>query len=121
MIRSAAAVVAGIVTLTVVSFAIEYALTPFLPNPWMKTVTFAYGFVCVALGGYVAARLARRLPLGHAAAMGIAQAGLTIVAMVSPVAGHASHLQWMITAVLSVPAALAGGFVAYVRQAAPAA
>jgi NADH:ubiquinone oxidoreductase subunit 5 (subunit L)/multisubunit Na+/H+ antiporter MnhA subunit len=41
--------------------------------------------------------------------MGIVQAGLTIVAMLSPVANHASPLQWIVIAILSIPAALAGG------------
>jgi hypothetical protein len=119
MVRSVLAVLAGIVVLTVASFALEYALTPFLPNAWVKSVTFAYGFLCVAGGGYVTAWLARRLPLKHAVAMGIAQAGLTILAMFSPEASHASQLQWIITAILSVPAAMAGGFV-YSRRIAPA-
>jgi hypothetical protein len=47
----------------------------------------------------------------HAAAMGIVQAGLTIMAMLSPVANHASRLQWIVTAALSIPAALFGGAV----------
>jgi hypothetical protein len=65
--------------------------------------------MCVAVGGYVAARVARRWPIRHAAAMGIVQAGLTIVAMLSPLANHASPLQWIAIATLSIPAALAGG------------
>jgi energy-converting hydrogenase Eha subunit F len=52
-----------------------------------------------------------RLPVQHAAALGIVQAGLTILAMLSPVANHASHLQWIIIAIVSIPAALAGGIV----------
>jgi hypothetical protein len=113
-----------IAVLTVTSFAIEAAVDPLLlrvfrqalPDPaalstnhWIKTLTFAYGLICVALGGYVAARIARRLPIKHAAAMGIVQAGLTIAAMLSPEANHASRLQWITIAILSVPAALAGG------------
>jgi hypothetical protein len=43
--------------------------------------------------------------------MGIIQAGLTIVAMLSPVGNHASPLQWILTAILSIPAALVGGVV----------
>jgi hypothetical protein len=42
---------------------------------------------------------------------GVIQASLTIVAMLSPVGNHASRLQWIITAVLSIPAALVGGVV----------
>jgi hypothetical protein len=42
--------------------------------------------------------------------MGILQAGLTIAAMLSPEANHASPMQWITIAILSIPAALAGGF-----------
>ena len=124
MLRSVLSVIAGIAVLTAASFAIEAAVDPLLlrafrqalpgpaalsTNPWVKTLTFSYGLICVALGGYIAARIARRSPIKHAAAMGIVQACLTIVAMVSPEANHASRWQWITTAVLSVPAALAGG------------
>lgn len=124
MLRSVMSVLAGIVVLTAASFAIEAAVDPLLlrlfpqalpgpavlsTNPWVRTFTFAYGLTCVAIGGYVAARIARRLPIRHAAATGIVQAGLTIVAMLSPEANHASPLQWITICVLSVPAALAGG------------
>ena len=110
--------------LTAASFAIEAVLNPLLlhvfsqalpgpaalsTNPWVRTVTFAYGLMCVAAGGYITARIAQRLPIRHAAAMGIVQAGLTLVAMLSPEASHASRLQWITIAILSMPAALAGG------------
>jgi hypothetical protein len=100
MIRSVLAVLAGIVVLTVASFAIEAALDPLLLwafpkslpgpealqwNPWARALMFAYGFVCVAAGGYVASLVAGRRPLTHAAVMGILQAGLTVMAMLSPV------------------------------------
>jgi|SRR5215471_6056068 len=125
MVRSVLSVLAGISVLTVASFAIEAALDPLLlrafpeaPGPealssnlWVRALTFAYGLACVAAGGYIAARVARRRPVKHAAAMGIIQAGLTIMAMLSPVGNHASRLQWIITAVLSIPAALVGGVV----------
>jgi hypothetical protein len=125
MIRSILAVLAGIAVLTAASFAIEAAVDPLLlrlfpralpgpaalsTNQWARTFTFAYGFVCVAFGGYIAARVARRLPMRHAAAMGIVQAGLTVAAMLSPEGSHASRLQWIMIAILSVPAALAGGW-----------
>jgi hypothetical protein len=126
MVRSVLSVLAGIAVLTATSFAIEAALNPLLmrafpealpdpealsSNPWVRAITFGYGLLCVAAGGYVAARVARRRPVTHAAVMGIVQAGLTIMAMLSPVSGHASRLQWMIIAVVSIPAALAGGVV----------
>ena len=126
MLRSVLAVLAGIVVLTATSFAIEAAVDPLLlrlfpialpgpealaSNPWVKALTFGYGLLCIATGGYVAARLARRMPFRHAVAMGIVQAGLTIMAMLSPVGNHASRVQWIITAILSIPAAVAGGIV----------
>ena len=131
MVRSALSVLAGIAVLVLVSFAIELTLDPVLlrlfpealPGPealssnlWVRALTFAYGLACVAAGGYIAARVARRRPVKHAAAMGIIQAGLTIMAMLSPVGNHASRLQWIITAVLSIPAALVGGLVYKGRQ-----
>jgi hypothetical protein len=124
MIRSLLSVLAGIVVLTLASFAIEAALDPLLlwafpkalpgpealqGNPWVRVLMFAYGFVCVAAGGYVASRVAGRMPLTHAAVMGIVQAGLTVMAMLSPAGSHASRSQWILTAILSVPAALVGG------------
>jgi hypothetical protein len=126
MLRGVLSVVAGIAVLTAASFAIEAAVNPLLlrvfpqalPGPaalssnhWVRTLTFAYGFACVAAGGYVTARIARRRPIKHAASMGIVQAGLTIVAMLSPEANHASRFQWIATAILSMPAALAGGIL----------
>lgn len=126
MIRSLLSVLSGITVLTLAAFAIEAALNPLLlwifpgalpgpealsSNPWVRTLTFAYGLMCVATGGNVAARVAQRLPVQHAAAMGIIQSGLTIVAMVSPVANHASRWVWITTAILVIPAALMGGVV----------
>ena len=126
MVRSVLSVLAGIAVLTLVSFAMEAALDPLLlrafpealpgpealsSNQWFRAVTFAYGLMCVAAGGYVAARVARRLPIMHAAAMGIIQASLTIMAMLSTVGNHASRLQWIVTTILSILAALVGGVV----------
>jgi len=126
MVRSVLSVLAGIAVLTLASFAIEAALNPLLlqafpealpgpealaSNPWVRVLTFAYGFMCVATGGYIAARVARQLPVTHAAVMGVIQASFTIMAMLSPVGNHASRLQWIITAVLSIPAALVGAVV----------
>ena len=126
VVRSVLSVLAGIAVLTLASFAIEAALNPLLlrafpevlpgpealsSNPWVRALTFGYGLMCVAAGGYIAARVASRLPVVHAVVMGIIQASLTILAMLSPVGNHASRLQWIITAVLSIPAALVGGVV----------
>ena len=131
MIRSFLSVLAGIAVLAVASFAIEAALNPLLLwafptalpgadalrlNPWVRTLTFAYGLMCVAAGGYIAARVARRRAVTHAALTGMIQAGLTVMAMLSPVSNHASRLQWIIIAVLSIPAALVGGIACKGRK-----
>jgi len=58
-------------------------------NPWVRALMFSYGLMCVATGGCIAARVARRLPVTHASVMGVIQASLTIVAMLSPVGNHA--------------------------------
>ena len=132
MIRSLLSVLAGIAVLTVASFAIEAALNPLLLwafpkalpgadalrlNPWVRTVTLAYGLMCVAAGGYITARVARRRAVTHAAVMGMIQAGLMIMAMLSPVSNHASRLQWMIIAVPSIHAVLVGGIACKERKA----
>jgi hypothetical protein len=134
MLRSALAVLAGIVVLTVASFAIEWALSPLLlktfpealpdsralqRNPWVRTLTFSYGFLSIGVGAYVTASIVGKSPLKHAAILGIAQAGLTLAAMFSPEANHASPLQWALIALLSIPSALAGGWF-YLKHAAPA-
>jgi hypothetical protein len=126
MIRSVLSVLAGIAVLIVTSFVIEAAVNPLLiwafpdslpgpealaANPWARTLMFAYGSLCVAGCGYTTAFIARRRPVTHAAVMGIVQAGLTILAMFSPEANHASRLQWIVIAILSIPAALVGGVV----------
>lgn len=126
MVRGVLSVLAGIAVLTIASFAIEAALNPLLlwvfpeagsdpealsSNLWTRALMFTYGMMCVAAGGYVTARLAGRLPVRHAAAMGIVQAGLTMMAMLSPEGNHASPMVWILTAILSIPAALAGGVI----------
>ena len=108
MLRSILAVLAGIAALSVTSFGIEAAVNAVFPNA-PKALMFAYGFACVAFGGYVTARIAQRRPLPHTAVMALLQAGLTILAMFSPAGNHAPQAQWIATAMLTIPAALLGG------------
>jgi hypothetical protein len=115
--------------LTGASFANEAAVDPLLrhvfpqalpgrdvlaSNPWVGTLTLAYGFVS-AVGGHVATRVAAT-QFQHAAAMGIVQAGLTIGTMASPMANHDSRRQWITTAILTIPAAIAGGAIYQSRK-----
>ena len=131
MIRSLLAVLAGLTVLTVASFTIEAAMNSLLlwafpkalpgpqalaSNSWVERLTFAYSLLCIAVGGYIAARIARRLPVTHAAVMGTIQAGLTLMAMLSSLGNHGSRLHWIIAAVLSIPAALVGGILSKGRR-----
>ena len=112
MLRSTLAVILGIATLLATSFAIEPI---FPPTPWPKAFMFLYGSLCIAAGGYVTARVARRAPLKHALAMGVTQAALTIIAMFSPEAYRATTAQWILNASSTIPAALVGG-VLYAKR-----
>src|SRR5580700_7487337 len=125
MIRSVLAVLAGIVTLTLTSFAIEAAANPLLLRLFPKALPntaalennlfanlfmYLYTTLCVVAGGYVAAWLARRAPVRHAVIMGAIQFGLTVLAMVS--LGLAAPLRnWIVSLVLTVPAAWIGGIL----------
>ena len=109
VVRSALSVLAGIAVLTLASFAIEAALNPLLlrafpevlpgpealsSNPWVRAVTFAYGLMCVAAGGYVAARVARRLPIKHAAAMGILSIAVLIFLIIMGIWFMTEYAKW---------------------------
>lgn len=125
MIRSVLAILAGIATLLAVSFGIEAVANPLLmqlfpesfPTPAAlshalpaRVFMFAYGSLSVAAGGFVTAWLAGRAPLRHAAAFGIVQTGLTLLAMIT-----LWHLQpamaWIATLIMTLPAALLGGWL----------
>jgi len=131
MLRSVLAVLAGIVTLTVASFVVELVANPLLmrafphalpdvaamrANPYTRAFMWVYGFACVALGGYVAAWIARRFPVRHAAVLGVVQGGLTLLAMFSPEGNHASRAEWIMIALMSVPAAVVGGMLCKRRR-----
>jgi hypothetical protein len=126
MIRSALAVLAGIVTLTITSFAIEAAADPLmlrlfpraLPNraaishSLLATLfLFAYTALCIAAGGYVTAWLARRFPVLHAVFMGAVQVALTILAMSSSLRSEAPSLNWIGALIFTIPAAWCGGLL----------
>jgi hypothetical protein len=125
MIRSIAAVLAGLIVLTVTSFAIEWAVDPLLlrlfpralptasalaSNPYAALFMYLYTALCIAAGGYVTAWVARRWPVGHAVAMGVAELGLTVWAMKAVVV-HAPLRNWIVGIVMVVPAAWCGGLL----------
>ena len=124
MIRSLLAVLAGIATLTVTSFAIEAVANPLmmrmfphsLPNRAAISQSlpaslflFAYTALCVACGGYVTAWLVSRSPVRHALIMGVVQVGLTVWAMVS-LPNEAPLRNWLAAILLTVPCAWCGGW-----------
>ncbi len=127
MIRSALAVLAGIITLTITSFAIEAAVDPLmmrlfphaLPNRAAISYNlpaalflFSYTFLCVAAGGYVTAWLARRSPVLHSLLMGAIQVALTVWAMMSlSLRNEAPLRNWIVALVLTIPAAWCGGLL----------
>jgi hypothetical protein len=130
MLRSALAVLAGLVVILVTSFGIEAAVTPVLlrmfpvalPNEaamshnlpvWL--FTFAYTFPCVMAGGYVTARVAPHHAVRHALILGILQSALTIPAMLA-FPDKAPWWGWIGSMVVVIPAAWCGGLL-YARRA----
>jgi hypothetical protein len=104
VLRSILAVLAGIVTLTLVSFGIEWIV------PKNETFMWAYGMLSVVLGGWVTARLAPSAPLKHAIAMGAVQVVLTFLSMLAP--DHKVSLQQcVVIALFSFIAAIGGGLL----------
>jgi peptidoglycan/LPS O-acetylase OafA/YrhL len=111
MIRSALAVLAGILVLTVTSFAIEAVANPaMIQNVPARMFMLAYTMLCVAAGGYVAAWLARRSEVRHAVIMGVIEAVFTAAAM-AELPGHAPLWWWIAGIVLIIPAAWFGGTI----------
>ena len=121
MIRSAMAIVAGIVVLTVTSFAIEWATDPVLARvlpdaqsggaTWhhdvRKLIMFVYTTLCLACAGYVTAWLARDSKIRHAVIMGVIQMALTALAMIE--FRHKAPLWfWIAGIAVTVPAAWCG-------------
>jgi len=117
------AVIAGIAVLTATSFAVEAAVDPLLMHAFPQALPnraalgynlpasillFAYTSLCIVAGGYVAAWIARRSPVWHAAAMGLVQEGLTVWAMAS-LGDIAPRRNWIVTLIVTIPMAICGG------------
>ena len=123
MLRSALAVLAGLVVILITSFGIEAVANPLLVkvlglpneaalphNMGVWAITFTYTFVCVIAGGWVTARLAPKLRERHALALGVIQSLLTIPAMLAFPA-QAPLLGWIFGMILVIPAAWFGGVI----------
>ena len=137
MIRSILAVLAGLVALTIVSFAIEAAADPLLmrlfpaalpdaaalaQNLAARLFMLAYTTFAIAVGGYVTAWIARRSLLTHAAIMGAIEVAFMLYVMIAaPIqeAHPAPRWAWIAGAILMIPAACLGAAIR-ARQAPPA-
>jgi hypothetical protein len=123
MIRSILAILAGIATLTLTSFAIEAIANPLMmrmfptalpndaaitQNQYSSLFLYAYTALCIAFGGYVTAGIARRSQVLHALIMGAFQVGLTALAMVSFRNGGPLQI-WIVSLTMTIPAAWCGG------------
>ena len=122
MVRSVVAVLAGIVVLTIVSFAIEAAANPLVLRVFpdalqsgaplghalpARLFMLAYTMLSVAAGGYVTAWITRRAKVWHAVVMGAIEVALTAYAMFK-LPHLAPVWSWLTGMVLMVPAAWLG-------------
>lgn len=129
MIRSILAVLAGLVALTIVSFAIEIAADLLLMHLFPRALPdaaalagnlparlfmVAYTTFAIGVGGYITAWIARRSRLTLAAIMGAIEVAFTLYIMI---AGpfHEAHsvprLVWITGLVLMIPAACLGAAI----------
>jgi hypothetical protein len=131
MMRSILAVFAGIVVLTLLTFAIEAATTPLLMNAFpnalpteeaiqrnvpTKLFILVYSALCMIAAGYVTAWIAPRNELRLVIIMAAIQVALTAWAM-SAFYDHAPLWAWLAGMVLMVPAAWLGAKLRLNRKA----
>lgn len=117
IVRSVLAVPAGLMTIFVLSLATDqffHSLGVYPPwgEPMMGTgdnaLALAYRGVYAVLGGYVAARLAPRAPIGHALALGLVG---VVLATLGAIAAWDLSPAWFLIGLIaiSLPAAWLGG------------
>jgi hypothetical protein len=129
MIRSILAVLAGLVALTIVSFAIEIAADPLLMHLFPRALPNAaalagnlparllmvvYTTFAIGVGGYVTAWIARRSGVTLAAIMGAIEVVFTLYVMIAGPfheAHPAPQSVWITGLVLMIPVACLGAAV----------
>jgi hypothetical protein len=129
VIRSILAVLAGIVVLTIVSFAIEAVAGPLLmrlfptalPDAAALSANFparlfmlAYTLFSIGVAGYFTAWIAGRAKILHAAIMGAVEVALTAYVMIAapfPEVHPAPRWWWIAGLILMIPAAIIGGLI----------
>jgi hypothetical protein len=118
MLRSFGAVIAGYVSFTVLAVAL-FAVTgrdAHAPAPLTFMIgSTLCGMLFAGLGGYVAARLAGRGPLAHAAALAVVIALGAGISLVTSPGGDAAWSQ-VAAMFLMAPSALLGGLVLIVSR-----
>jgi MFS family permease len=116
--RGAAAVIAGLIVLTLLSFLIERTVGTALMQALgltkeavpVRLFVVAQTLLCMVAAGYVCARLARRAGTKHAVVMGCIQFALTLYVMVA-LPGYGSIWISLIGVLLLVPAAWLGAWL----------
>jgi hypothetical protein len=129
MIRSILAVLAGLIALTIVSFAIELAADPILLHVFPRALPdaaalagslparlfmVAYTTFAIGVGGYVTAWIARRSRLTLAAIMGAIEVAFTLYVMIAAPfheAHPAPRWVWITGVILMIPAACLGAAI----------
>ena len=116
-LKSAGAVLAGMVVIVALSAGTDFILESYgiFPPPdqgffitWMLLLAFAYRLIYQVLGGYVTAILAPNRPLRHAVILGIIGTALSIVGVF--VAWNLSdHWYPIALVVTALPSAWLGG------------
>ena len=125
LLRSAAAVFLGFVSVVVLSLGTDqvlHVLQIYPPwgqpmyNPWLNLLALSYRSVYTVLGGYIAARLAPQNPVRHALVLGIIG---TVVGTAGAIATIPMHLgpSWypIALALTGLPLTWLGG-VLYLRS-----
>lgn len=127
-LRSVLAVLVGIVVMGIVTLAIEATAIPLLMrlfpsalpdhvmfnhNVWARLFIVAYTMLAVAIGGYVAAWIARRSVVLHAVIAGAVQIALTAYfVLISPhPVPEPPTWKWILMLALMIPAAALGGML----------
>jgi hypothetical protein len=120
ILRSVLAVLAGLVTVVLLSTAIDEIMhaTNIIPrgpmwNPWHNALALAYRCIVAAGGGYVTARLAPRAPMAHVLVLALIGTAAGIAGVVAT-AGLNWGPRWypVAVAVTALPCVLLGGWLA---------
>jgi hypothetical protein len=117
-VRSAAAVIGGLIVLILLSFLIERTVGTALMQALglgkeavaVRLFVVSQTLLCMVAAGYVCARVSRRAGTKHAVVMGCIQLALTLYVMVA-LPGYGPIWISLVGVVLLVPAAWLGGWL----------